>query len=66
MSVHSVVHDVTMGVAGAQGLEIAGVDVRRKGERPRAEVQPVQIGRQRPVRAVQHGETLTPTFNGGL
>jgi hypothetical protein len=64
--VHPVAHNDTMDVAGAQGLEIAGVDVRRDGERPRAEVQPIQIGRQRPVRAVQHGETLTSAFNGGL
>jgi len=26
--------------------------------RPRTEVQPVEIGRQRPVRAVQHGKAL--------
>lgn len=31
----------------------------RDGERPRAEVRSVKIGRQRPVRAVQHGDTLS-------
>lgn len=45
-------------VTEAQGLT-AVCPVLRENERPRAEVQPVQIGRQRPVRAVQHGETLT-------
>ncbi len=49
-----------MGVTGAQGL-IAIVDARVCGERPRPEIQPVGKcqGRQRQVRAVQHGETLT-------
>ena len=57
---HPLAHDVMMGVTDAQGL-IAIVDARVNGERPRPEIQPVGKcqGRQRQVRAVQHGETLT-------
>ncbi len=53
-------------VAGAQGLG-AVVAVRDERKRPRteAEVQPVQMGRQRPVGSVQHGETLTAATLGG-
>ncbi len=53
-------HDVMMGGANAQSL--TNVDsARMSGERPRPEIQPVGKcqGRQRQVRAVQHGETLT-------
>jgi len=59
---HSVAHDDSMGVTNAQGLT-AKVGARLSGERPRAEVQPIQIGRERPVIAVQHGETLTSADN---
>ena len=52
-----------MGVAGAQGLE-THVVAQDLGERPRAEVQPVPSGRQHPVRAVQHGKTLTSATKG--
>lgn len=37
---------------------ITVVRVRLENERPRAEIQPEKIGRERPVRAVQHGNTL--------
>jgi hypothetical protein len=48
-----------MGVTDVQGL-IADVGARLELERPRTEVQPIQIGR---VRTVQHGMTLTSADN---
>src|SRR5437763_4579077 len=49
---------VVIDMGGAQG-QATDVGARVTVELPRAEVQPVGIGRQRPVRAVQHGKTLT-------
>ena len=51
-------------VMDAQG-RLARVHVLDENERPRSEVQPVKIGRQHPVRAVQHGKTLTSATIGG-
>jgi hypothetical protein len=48
---------VVIDMGGAQG-QATDVGARVLVELPRAEVQPVGIGRQRPVRAVQHGKTL--------
>jgi hypothetical protein len=56
---------VVIDMGGAQG-QATDVDARVLVELPRAEVQPVGIGRQRPVRAVQHGKTLTSAGMGGL
>jgi len=56
---------VVIDLGGAQG-QATDVGARVLVELPRAEVQPVVIGRERPVRAVQHGKTLTSARMGGL
>ena len=41
--------------------------IRREGDRPRAEIQPIEIGRQRPVRSGQHEQgPPRPPNPGGL
>jgi len=54
-----------IGVTGARG-QIAIVDARISGERPRPEIQPVgkRQCRQCLVRAVQHGNTLASAVEG--
>jgi hypothetical protein len=54
-----------IGVTGARG-QIAIVDARAGGERPRPEIQPVgkRQCRQGLVRAAQHGNTLTSAVEG--
>jgi len=61
---HHITHDVMMEMTDAQGL-IAMIDARVKSERPRPEIQPVGKSRQRQVRAVQHGKTLTSAWKAG-
>lgn len=62
---HPVAHDAMIGVTGAKG-QIAIVDARVGGERPRPEIQPVgkRQSRQCLVRAVKHGKTLTSAEKG--
>ena len=62
--VQSGISNALVVVAGVQGL-FARLHVLKENERPRSEVEPVKIGRQRPVRAVQHGKTLTSATIGG-
>jgi hypothetical protein len=54
-----------IGVTGARG-QIAIVDARQSGERPRPEIQPVgkRQCRQCLVHAVQHGKTLASAVEG--
>jgi len=63
---HKRAHQRMVGRANAK-VSAAVVDARRKDERPRPEIQPVRMGRQRQVVAVQHGGTLTfARVAGGL